>query len=89
MKCGAETSLLAYEWDAQKKMFMPLDKVAIPRTKFTLTVAVDTIIKMDAIHHFDWIYVDRGFGRLQFLVNYSTLNLKRTRGAYYGSSRVV
>lgn len=56
---------MAYEWDAQKKMFMPLDKVAIPRTKFTLTVAVDTIIKMDAIHHFDWIYVDRGFGEMQ------------------------
>lgn len=64
-KVCAETSLLAYEWDSQLKMFVPLDKVAIPRTKFTLTVAVDTIIKMDKIHNFDWIYVDKGYGEMQ------------------------
>lgn len=44
---------------------MPLDKVAIPRNKFTLTIAVDTIIKMDRVHNFDWIYVDKGFGEMQ------------------------
>lgn len=64
-KVCAETSLLAYEWDPQYKMFMPLDKVSIPRTKFTLTVAVDTIIKLDQIHDFDWIYVDKGYGEMQ------------------------
>lgn len=64
-KVGAETSLLAYEWDAKEKMFMPLDKIAIPRNKFTLTIAVDTIIKMDRVHNFDWIYVDRGYGEMQ------------------------
>lgn len=64
-KVGAETSLLAYEWDAKNKIFIPLDKVAIPRNKFTLTIAVDTIIKMDSIHNFDWIYVDKGYGEMQ------------------------
>lgn len=64
-KVGAETSLLAYEWDAQRKLFIPLDKVAIPRTKFTLTHAVQTIIEMDKIHKFDWIYVDKGYGEMQ------------------------
>jgi len=64
-KVGAETSLLAYEWDTQRQMFMPLDKVSIPRTNFTLTVAVDTIINMDKVHHFDWIYVDKGYGEMQ------------------------
>lgn len=64
-KVGAETSLLAYEWDPKTKMFMPLDKVAIPRNKFTLTIAVDTIIKMDRVHQFDWIYVDKGYGEMQ------------------------
>lgn len=66
-KIGAETSLLAYEWDAINKVFIPLDKVSIPRTNFTLTVAVDTIIKMDSVHEFDWIFIDRGYGRLQSL----------------------
>lgn len=69
-KVGAETSLLAYEWDAKNKIFVPLDKVAIPRNKFTLTIAVETIIKMDRIHNFDWIYVDKGYGRLQSLIHY-------------------
>jgi replicative DNA helicase len=46
-------------------MFIPLDKVSIPRTNFTLTVAVDTIINMDKIHEFDWIYVDKGYGEMQ------------------------
>lgn len=64
-KVGAETSLLAYEWDSKNKMFIPLDKIAIPRNKFTLTIAVDTIIKMDKVHNFDWIYVDKGFGEMQ------------------------
>lgn len=64
-KVGAETSLLAYEWDTQYQMFMPLDKVSIPRTKFTLTIAVDTIIKLNKIHDFDWIYVDKGYGEMQ------------------------
>lgn len=64
-KVGAETSLLAYEWDEYYKMFVPLDKVSIPRTSFTLTIAVDTIIKMNKIHDFDWIYVDKGYGEMQ------------------------
>lgn len=64
-KVGAETSLLAYEWDASRKLFVPLDKVAIPRTKFTLTHAVQTIIEMDKVHNFDWIYVDKGYGEMQ------------------------
>lgn len=54
-------------------MFIPLDKVSIPRTNFTLTIAVDTIIKMDKVHDFDWIYVDKGYGRLQSLTPYDKL----------------
>lgn len=64
-KIGAETSLLALEYDTEKKMFVPLDKVSIPRTQFTLTMAVNTIAKMDSIHNFDWIYVDKGYGEMQ------------------------
>ena len=64
-KFGSETSLLAYEWDAELKLFVPLDKISIPRTKFTLTHAVQTVIKMNEVHKFDWIYVDRGYGEMQ------------------------
>lgn len=64
-KHGAESSLLAYEWDPVSRIFIPLDKQAIPKTEYTLTVAVETIIKMNAIHDFDWIFVDRGYGDMQ------------------------
>lgn len=64
-KYAAETSIIIYEWDTQRKIFIPLDKASIPRTKFTLTIAVDTIIKLNKIHDLDWIYVDKGFGEMQ------------------------
>ena len=46
-------------------MFKVLFRVEIPRGDFTYTEAVNKIIELNDIYDFDWISVDRGYGRLQ------------------------
>lgn len=45
--------------------FKILFRTEIPRTQFTYTNAVNRIIELNDIFDFDWIAVDRGYGRLQ------------------------
>ena len=64
-KISAETSLLAYEYDTILEKFIPLDKIAIPRSQLTYALAVQKIIELNQCHDFDWIVIDRGHGSLQ------------------------
>ncbi|MBQ8992520.1 MAG: hypothetical protein IJ085_00020 [Turicibacter sp.] len=43
--------------------FKVMFRIEIPRSEFTYTNAVNKIIELNEIYQFDWIAVDRGYGK--------------------------
>ena len=64
-KYGAESTILGVEFDESRGLFVPIVRVSIPRTEFTLTNAVDKIIELNDEFKWDWIVLDRGYGETQ------------------------
>lgn len=64
-KYSSGSTLLAVEFDIERGLYIPIYREEIPRSQFTLGNAKDRIIKLDQLYHFDYIYVDRGFGERQ------------------------
>lgn len=46
-------------------MFRMLFRIEIPRSDFTYVNAMNKIIELNQEYKFDWITIDRGYGRLQ------------------------
>lgn len=44
-------------------MFKVLFNIEIPRSEFTYTNAVNKIVELNDVYHFDWIAIDRGYGK--------------------------
>jgi replicative DNA helicase len=58
----AGTHMVIVEWNG---VFKILDKIVIPRSEFTQTIAVEKIIEMHQLWNFKGVYVDRGYGSTQ------------------------
>ena len=73
-------------------IFKVLFRIDIPRTEFTLDLAVNTLIELDEEFNFDHVAIDRGMGEMQVetIKKYGTqhpetgLHLK-TEGHHFGS----
>ena len=71
-KYGDATQIVVMEYDelaenfsGDRGMFKVINRVEIPKGKFTLDNAVNKIIELNAIYDPDAIYVDRGYGEHQ------------------------
>jgi hypothetical protein len=71
-KMGAPTEIVMTEWNpyevnsqGKQGMFRVVGRFEISRGEFTLTNAVDEIIKLNKVFMPDFIYVDRGYGEAQ------------------------
>lgn len=100
-KYGASTNMACLELDKFCRdaagnitpMFKVLFRVEIPRGDFTYTDAVNRIIELNDQYDFDWIAVDRGYGRLQienFIISlYNIIINKEKSDNYEQYSRVA
>ena len=64
-KYGAASQIVAMEYNEHYNKFMVINRVEIPKTKFTLDNAVKKIIELNEIYNPQYIYVDRGYGEYQ------------------------
>lgn len=64
-KYGSSTNMVVVEFDQTLGLYKPIERVEIPRSKFTLDEAVRKIISLNETHELDYIYVDRGYGEYQ------------------------
>jgi len=64
-KSQAGVSMASVEWDYSLMRFVPFHAEEIPRTEFTLDNGVNRVMELDALHEYDYIVVDRGFGEYQ------------------------
>lgn len=65
MKYCAATNMVIVEFDVEQKLYKPILRVEIPRSKFTFDNAVNKIISLNETYDLDYIYVDRGQGEYQ------------------------
>lgn len=64
-KYGAETQIVVMEFVQSENKFKIINRVAIPRSEFTLDNGVEKIKELNAIYNPAYIYVDRGYGEHQ------------------------
>jgi hypothetical protein len=64
-KYGSATNMVGVEHIDELNVFAPFVRAEIPRTEFTYDNAVKKIIELNALHDFDYIYVDAGHGEMQ------------------------
>lgn len=64
-KYGASTNMVGVEHIDELGVFAPFHRTEIPRTEFTYDNAVKKIIELNALHDYDYIYVDAGHGEMQ------------------------
>lgn len=64
-KYGSSTNMVGVELIKDLGVFAPFHRTEIPRTEFTYDVAVKKIIELNALHDYDYIYVDAGHGEMQ------------------------
>ena len=70
-KVQAGSTLVGVEFDHMHRnadgqidpKFKVMFRIEIPRSEFTYTNAVNKIIELNEIYQFDWIAVDRGYGK--------------------------
>ncbi len=63
-KYGAPTNMVVVEL-MEDGVIHVLNRTQVPQSEYTLTNAVNQLIKLNEIWHPDWIYIDRGFGEMQ------------------------
>lgn len=102
-KYGAETTIVVSEWNNNRwengqphYRLQVLDKILIPKSKFTFDNAVKKIIALNKVYDPNFIYVDRGSGEYQvetlhqYGIDHPESGLKdKVVGIALGSSRKV
>lgn len=73
--------MASVEFDYELGKFIPFHAEEVPRTQFTLDTAVNRILELDALHNYDYIVVDRGYGEYQ-VERLSQLLNARQKGSY-------
>lgn len=81
MKYQAGVSMVSVEFNYELGKFIPFHAEEVPRTSFTLDNAVNRIMELDALHEYDYIVVDRGYGEYQ-VERLSKLLNERQRGSH-------
>lgn len=63
-KYGAPTNMVVVEM-MEDGVLHVINRTQVPQSEFTLTNAVNILIKLNEIWKPNWIYIDRGFGEMQ------------------------
>lgn len=91
-KAGASTNMIILEYDMERNIVYPVERVEIPRHEFTYDKAVMKIIELNEIYDLDYIFVDRGAGEYQIetLRKYGINNpesglAQKVYGVHFGS----
>lgn len=80
-KFQAGVCMASVEFNYELGKFVPFHAEEVPRTQFTLDNAVNRIMELDALHNYDYIVVDRGYGEYQ-VERLSKLLNERNKGSH-------
>lgn len=63
-KYQASSSIIILDFDVDIRKFKVIKRIEVPRGEYTLDNAVKMIIELNDIYKPSWIYVDRGYGKI-------------------------